>query len=165
MTRDATDDAPDDAFSELAQLILDVSRLVRARTPSGAEVVPLTDTERTVMRLVDLHPGSAPSELARRARLQRTNVSTALRALEGKGMLTRTPAPGRGVVVHPSERAASNLAVLRAAWGRELAGVLGDRPAAVRRCNDLLRQLEERLTTDEPSGSLTASDPGPDPVG
>ncbi len=158
MSPDAADDAPkgaadsasDDALSELAQLILNVSRLVRARTPSGAEVVPLTDTERTVMRLVDLHPGSAPSELARRARLQRTNVSTALRALEGKGMLTRTAAAGRGIVVHPSERAAANLAVLRVAWARELAGVLGDERAAVRQCNALLRRLEERLTAVGP---------------
>ena len=31
------------------------------------------------MRLVDLDPGSAPSEIARRGHLQRSNVSTALR--------------------------------------------------------------------------------------
>jgi len=152
VTRDATGEAPGDALSELAQLILTISRLVRARTPSGDEVVPLTDTERTVMRLVDLHPGSAPSEIARRARLQRTNVSTALRALEHKGMLTRTAAAGRGIVVHPSERAATNLAVLRGAWARELAGVLDDEPAAIRQCNDLLRRLEQRLTADQPDG-------------
>jgi len=148
--RSTADSASDDALSELAQLILNVSRLVRARTPSGDEVVALTDTERTVMRLVDLHPGSAPSEIARRARLQRTNVSTALRALEDKGMVTRTAAAGRGIGVHPSERAATNLAVLRAAWARELAGVLGDEPDAVRQCNDLLRRLEQRLTAVEP---------------
>jgi DNA-binding MarR family transcriptional regulator len=142
--------ATDGDVAELAQLILNVSRLVRARTPSGDEVVALTETEGTVMRLVDLHPGSAPSEIARRARLQRTNVSTALRALEDRGMVTRTAAAGRGIVVRPSERAATNLKILRAAWARELAGVVGDDPEAVRQCNALLRRLEQRLTEVEP---------------
>ena len=144
MTRTATDAA--ESLAELANLILNVGRLVRARTPSGDEVVALTDTERTVMRLVDLHPGSAPSEIARRARLQRTNVSTALRALEDKGMVVRESPAGRGIAVHPSERAATNLAVLRAAWARELAGLVGDDLAGVRQCNELLRRLEQRLT-------------------
>ncbi len=152
MTRAVAGSAVEDALAELAQLILNVGRLVRARTPSGDEVVPLTETERTVMRLVDLHPGAAPSEIARRARLQRTNVSTALRALEDKGMVTRTAASGRGIVVHPSERAATNLGILRAAWARELVGVLGDEPDAVRQCNDLLRRLEQRLTAVSADG-------------
>jgi DNA-binding MarR family transcriptional regulator len=152
VTRAVAGSAVEDALAELAQLILNVGRLVRARTPSGDEVVPLTETERTVMRLVDLHPGSAPSEIARRARLQRTNVSTALRALEDKGMVTRSAAAGRGIVVHPSERAATNLGILRAAWARELAGVLGDEPDAVRQCNDLLRRLEQRLTAVSADG-------------
>jgi DNA-binding MarR family transcriptional regulator len=152
VTRAVAGSAVEDSLAELAQLILNVGRLVRARTPSGDEVVPLTETERTVMRLVDLHPGAAPSEIARRARLQRTNVSTALRTLEDKGMVTRTAVAGRGIVVHPSERAATNLGILRAAWARELAGVLGDEPDAVRQCNDLLRRLEQRLTAVEPDG-------------
>lgn len=149
MTRDAREDAADDAFAELAHLILHVGRLVRARTPSGEDVVALTETERTVMRLVDLHPGSAPSEIARRARLQRTNVSTALRALEDKGMVTRTAAAGRGIVVRPSERAVANLRILRTAWARDLGGVIGDELDAVKQCNELLRRLEERLTAVE----------------
>ncbi len=140
---------PDDALAELADLILNVGRLVRSRTPSGDEVVPLTETERTVMRIVDLYPGSAPSEIARRTRLLRTNVSTALRALEDKDMVVRTPSAGRGILVHPSARAVANLDILRAAWSRELAGLIGGDLAAVRQCNDLLSRLEQRLTAVE----------------
>jgi DNA-binding MarR family transcriptional regulator len=136
------DVAADDPLADLADLILNVGRLVRSRIPDR---VPLTDTERQIMRVVDLYPGAAPSEIARRTRLQRTNVSTALRSLEDKGMISRAATTGRGIAVTPTERAATNLRNLRAAWSRELAGVLGDDLDAVRHCNQLLSHLEQRL--------------------
>ena len=135
----------DDPLAELADLILNVGRLVRACTPSGVGAVPLTETERTVMRVVDLFPGSSPSEIAGRTNVQRTNVSAALRALEDKGMVTRTSTSGRGVAVSPTQLADDNLRNLRAAWSHELAGALGDDLASVRRCIELLSRLERRL--------------------
>jgi DNA-binding MarR family transcriptional regulator len=137
-------------LADLADLILNVGRLVRALTPEGPHVIPLNETERQVMRVVDLYPGAAPSEIARRTRLQRTNVSTALRSLEDKGMISRT-ATGRGIAVRATERAAANLRVLRAGWARQLAGVMGDDLDTVRRCANLLSQLEQRLTADNDS--------------
>jgi DNA-binding MarR family transcriptional regulator len=142
-------DGRDDPLADLADLILNVGRLVRSCTPDGPEVVPLTETERQVLRVVDLYPGAAPSEIARRARLQRTNVSTALRSLEDKGMISRAATTGRGIAVRPTERAAANLRVLRAAWSRELAGILGDDLDAVTPCIDLLSRLEQRFTADD----------------
>ena len=139
----------DDPLADLADLILNVGRLVRACTPDGPEVVPLTETERQVMRVVDLYPGAAPSEIARRSRLQRTNVSTTLRSLEVKGMIVRAATTGRGVAVWPTERAAANLRVLRIAWSRELAAILGDHLDEVRQCIDLLSRLEQRFTADD----------------
>jgi hypothetical protein len=53
--------------------------------------------------------------------------------------------------VSPTERAAANLRTLRAAWSRELAGVLDDDLDAVRHCNQLLSHLEQRLTDDHTS--------------
>jgi DNA-binding MarR family transcriptional regulator len=141
------DDTADDPLADLADLILNVGRLVRARTPDGP-TRSLTETERQVMRVVDLYPGAAPSEIARRARLQRTNVSTALRSLEDMGMVSRAATTGRGIAVTPTDYAAANLRTLRAAWSRELAGVLGDDLDAVRHCNQLLARLEQRLTND-----------------
>ena len=141
----ATHDSLDDPLAELADLMLNVGRLVRARTPSKVDAVPLTETERTVMRVVDLFPGSSPSEIAARTHVQRTNVSAALRTLEGKGMVTRSSTSGRGVAVSPTQLAADNLRNLRAAWSRELAGALGDDLPSVRRCVELLGRLERRL--------------------
>ncbi|TSI14570.1 MarR family transcriptional regulator [Brevibacterium aurantiacum] len=152
MPRDIKEPVGGDAggqLADLADLILNVGRLVRARTPEGPQVVSLTETERQVMRIVDLYPGAAPSEIARRARLQRTNVSTALRNLEGKGMVSRAAVDGSGIAVCPTDRAASNLLVLRAAWAQELTVVLGDDLDAVRKCTHLLRHLEHRLTADD----------------
>lgn len=141
----ATSASVDDALAELADLILNVGRLVRARTPREADLVPLTETERTVMRVVDLFPGSSPSEIAARALLQRTNVSAALRALEDKGLVTRTSTSGRGVAVAPTQLAAENLRNLRTAWSHELAGALGNDLRSVHRCVELLSRLERRL--------------------
>ena len=128
MPRDTEETVGADAggpLADLADLILNVGRLVRARTPEGPQVVTLTETERQVMRVVDLYPGAAPSEIARRTRLQRTNVSTALRSLEGKGMVSRAATdghlgtgtrrhpgrrPGHGPAVHPLARPAGTAA-------------------------------------------------------
>src|SRR6478609_9754258 len=113
-----------DAFGELADLLLNVGRLVRARTPAEADGVPLNETERTVMRMVDLFPGASPSDIAERGRLQRSNVSAALR----------------------------NLEELRAAWARELAVPLADDVDDVRQCAALLARLEVRLIDADRAG-------------
>lgn len=138
--------ADHDALGELADLLLNVGRLVRARTPASADGVPLNETERTVMRVVDLFPGASPSDVAERGRLQRSNVSAALRTLEEKGMVERTSTSGRGVSVHTTPFSHRHLEGLRAAWARELAAPLADDVHAVRQCVELLRKLEASLT-------------------
>lgn len=132
-------------LAEFADLVLNVGRLIRAHTPAGSEIVALTETERQVMRLIDLHPGCAPSDIAARGRLQRTNVSAALRGLEGKGMIRRT-ATGRQVSVTPTRLAATNLRRLRAAWATELAETMDTDRETLFQCTQLLRALEQRLT-------------------
>jgi DNA-binding MarR family transcriptional regulator len=136
------------ALADLADLVLNVGRLIRARTPAPADAVALNETERHVMRLVDLHPGCTPSDIAALGRLQRSNVSAALNSLEGKGMIARTANGDRTVTVRPTQRAADNLDLLRSAWARELADALRDDLPAVRRCTRLLARLESQLNRD-----------------
>ena len=107
------DHTGEDPFAQFADLILNISRLVRDRTPTGTEVVRLTETERQVMRVIDLYPGSAPSDIAHRTRLQRTNVSTALRSLENKGMIVRTATSGRGGDRHGTGRSQPSNSAIR----------------------------------------------------
>lgn len=148
-SRSAADGHPE--LADLADLLLNVGRLVRARTPGEVDAVPLNDTERTVMRMLDLFPGSSPSEVAERARLQRSNVSAALRTLEDKGMVTRTPTSGRGVTVSPTPLAATNLERLRAAWAHQLGDALAGDLSEVRQCVALLERLELSLIESSPA--------------
>ncbi len=139
--------AADSDLADLADLVLGVGRLIRARLPEASDAIPMTETERLVMRVVDLHPASTPSAIAARTRLQRTNVSTALRTLEEKGLVTRTSGSGRHIEVHPTPLAATNLQRLRAARAGALAPALGGHADAARTCADLLLRLEAALTT------------------
>jgi DNA-binding MarR family transcriptional regulator len=100
------------------------------------------------MRVVDLFPASSPSVIAARSRIQRTNVSAALRSLESKGMITRTSSSGRGIRVMPTAYAASNLRRMRTAWARQLSPALGDDLASVRHCVELLALLERALVEE-----------------
>lgn len=134
----------DELLADFADLVLNVGRLIRAHTPAATELVTLNETERQVMRLIDLHPGCSPSDIAARGRLQRTNVSAALRSLEAKEMITRATS-GRQVSVTPTRLAETNLLALRAAWGTELAHMLDADRETLRRCTELLRGLEQRL--------------------
>lgn len=61
-------------------------------------------------------------------------------------MISRAATAGRGVAVRPTERAAENLSVLRAAWSRELSRVIGDDLGGVHECIDLLTRIEQRFT-------------------
>lgn len=137
----------DDELGGIADLVLNVGRLLRARTPTSAQLVEMTETERHVMRIVDLHPGITPSEIARRGRLQRTNVSTTLRSLEGKGLVDRVASSGRTTMVGPTPLAQENLARLRAAWYAELAGLLAtpEEVEAVKQCAQMLMKMEDHL--------------------
>lgn len=136
-----------DALADLADLLLNVARLVRANTPSPASNVLMTETERHVMRIVDLHPGSSPSEIAARAHLQRTNVSAALRALEGKGMVLRHSTSGRGIAVESTQQAVAGLVALRETWAQLLAEAVDADTETIVVCNELLRGIEEHFLT------------------
>jgi DNA-binding MarR family transcriptional regulator len=113
--------------------------------PPG-DVPALTETERMVMRVVDLTPGLTPSEIADRSVLQRPNVSAALRSLEAKGLVDRTERVGRNVVVRPTEAAASSLERLRTALRKVMEEAMeGTDTSALLALSAPLRELEQRL--------------------
>ena len=79
------------------------------------------------MRHIDHHPGVTPSEVARATGLQRSNLSTALRALERRGFVERRADPhdARGVNLFPTDLAADNLKRLRRQWADQMKSALG----------------------------------------
>ncbi|MBB2989761.1 DNA-binding MarR family transcriptional regulator [Mycolicibacterium iranicum] len=111
-------------LADLADLVMTVARAVKMQTVSDPSVLDLSATEVTVLRYLDHHPDVSPSTVAAATGLQRSNMSRALRDLEGKGLVQRTPAPAdsRQTLLRSTALAADNLARVRGIWAR----VLGD---------------------------------------
>jgi len=120
-------DRPRDALlGSLVDAVLDVERELQHSHRDVPGVIPLNDTERLVMRYVDRHPGAPAGVVAAGTRLLRSNLSHALRGLEAKGLVVRTPDPddARSSRLHPTPLAATNLARLRRVWSDAVAGAL-----------------------------------------
>ena len=77
-------------------------------------------------------PGLSVNDTAAEFRLAPANVSTALRALEARGLLERRrdPADGRVVRLHPTEAALTHRSDQERAWGSALAQALAALPKA-----------------------------------
>jgi DNA-binding MarR family transcriptional regulator len=144
----ATSASADD-LADLAELILNVAREIRSRRFEDDRAIHLNWSEANVMRFIDHHPGAAPSDVAEATGLHRSNLSTALRSLEINGLVERRadPADRRGVNLFPTALAASNLALVRDEWARQLANALGDDRGAVSDALLLLQRLERGLVT------------------
>ena len=104
-------------LADLADVIMNVGQEIKMLGGDG-KTIPLTITESNVMRYVDRHPGTSPSDLAAGTGLHRSNMSAALRGLEEKGLISRAQSAddGRVITVSPTARAAQNLELLRAGW-------------------------------------------------
>lgn len=135
-------------LADLADLVLAVSRAIKLRTAADSSVLDLSATEVTVLRYIDHHPGVGPSAVAAGTGLQRSNLSRALRDLEAKELVRRSAdtADNRQSLLHSTERAADNLAHIRAIWselfGEALDGADGH---DIRAALELLGALERGL--------------------
>ena len=138
----------DSELADLAEAILGVGRELRMRTDT--HVIQLTAQEAHVMRHIDHHPGVTPSDVARATGLQRSNLSTALRALERRGFVERRADPhdARGINLFPTDRAADNLTRLRRQWATQLASALGGELQHVAAAKALLARVEAGLVAD-----------------
>lgn len=136
--------SPDARLADLADVLLSVARSIHA--PLVGDIVPLTATETTVMRYIDRNPGTTASAAAAATRLQRSNLSTAVRGLEQKGLVERShdERDARSVHLHPTALAAANLRRLRAAWAGIIGGALGE-GADVEAAIAVLERLESGL--------------------
>jgi DNA-binding MarR family transcriptional regulator len=138
-------------LADLADSVLALSREIEFRHRYD-DVIALTLNERLALRVIDRAGGIAPSELADRLGLQRSNLSTALRGLEAKGLVTREHdgGDGRAVVVRSTPLAAENLQRLRDGWSEVLASVAPqgvDLPGATGLLNQLTADLIEQRRT------------------
>ncbi|ANP74444.1 MarR family winged helix-turn-helix transcriptional regulator [Cryobacterium arcticum] len=117
-----------DRYADLAEVILRAARELSFREHRDSGTISLTPANANVMRYIDRNPGATPSDVADATGVLRSNLSASLRELERLGFVERRsdPADGRGVQLFPTERAARNLAVIRAGWGEHARDALGD---------------------------------------
>ena len=140
---------PDDRFADLAETILTVAREIRLREYDSEGTIALTPSNAQVMRYIDAHPGSTPSETAEATGLLRSNLSTGVRELEKIGFLERRqdPEDGRGVRLYSTPLAAEGLARVRSQWADDAGRVLG-RSRGVAEATALLKKLAAGLVEE-----------------
>lgn len=93
--------------ARLAAVISPLRRALLAATRTEARLPELSDAQIDVIRALPRGTSRGPAEIATRLRLSRSTVSNLLTAMEGEGLVERTPAPsdGRRIVVRSSARA------------------------------------------------------------
>jgi DNA-binding MarR family transcriptional regulator len=129
--------------------------LPRTVGASAAAADPLPLSELEIMRLLARRPGLSVNDVAGQLGLQSTNVSTAVRALVGRGLLERQAddRDRRVVRLVPTELALSARVKREQSWGESLAPVLVDLPSADREyllaAEPALRALADRLAGHE----------------
>lgn len=140
---------------ELAVALFDVAWLL-PRT-IGADRDPgtaLPGSELEVMRLLVRRPGLSVTEVAAALRLQPANVSTTVRALDGRGLVERRrdDHDGRFVRLHPTPRALGHREAQERRWSDRLDDALGrltaDDARALRAATPALRQLADALAQE-----------------
>jgi len=119
--------------TDLAVVLHDLAWLLPrtiGREPDPRHVLPASELE--IMRLLVRRPGLSVNETAAELRLAPANVSTALRALEARGLLERRrdPVDGRVVRLHPTTAALEHRSDQERAWGNALAHALDALPNA-----------------------------------
>lgn len=139
-------------WEDLADLILIVAREIHFRGYRDEKALSLSPSEGMVMRHLVAQASATPSQIASATGLQRTNVSTVLRDLEGKGLIERhvDPQDRRGVSVHRTRRGAENYALVRKEWGDAVSAAAGGNGDKLEDALALLRSIEIGLTSTRP---------------
>jgi DNA-binding MarR family transcriptional regulator len=119
--------------TDLAVVLHDLAWLLPrtiGREADPGQVLPASELE--IMRLLVRRPGLSVNETAAELRLAPANVSTALRALEARGLLERRrdTDDGRVVRLHPTAAALAHRSEQELAWGNALAQALDALPSA-----------------------------------
>ncbi|WP_062299070.1 MarR family winged helix-turn-helix transcriptional regulator [Demequina maris] len=140
------DDPTDGRLAELADVVMRIARDLDPQA-GGLDLVPLTGTETAVLRWVHRHPGTSPSAAADGTGLRRPNLSAALRSLEDKGLVRRSPdaSDHRQQRLDPTALADESLDRIRAYWAARVRAALGDAVDEACATVDLLERLESGL--------------------
>jgi DNA-binding MarR family transcriptional regulator len=131
----------------LADVVVELSRHLDLRSPELRGIVELTGTEVAVIRAIHHHPRASPSQVATTTGLARSNISTALRTLEARGLVVREHPPGdrRTVELVATDLAEENVALIHRFWEQRLSAAPPDVRAAALRALPALQDLAAAL--------------------
>jgi DNA-binding MarR family transcriptional regulator len=106
----------------LAVALLDISSAVRRKSHENTGFSDLPNGVLEILRVIEGEPGITVAEVATRLGRQISNVSTQLRELDARGLITRTrdPADKRYVTLHPTEESQRIKNLLEGIWAEEL---------------------------------------------
>jgi DNA-binding MarR family transcriptional regulator len=115
---------------ELALALHDVSWRVARLGPADVGVEPLPATELAVLRAVMDQPGRSVSDVASSMSMQSSNVSAAVRALVGRGLVDKRPdADDRRVtLLRPTAQALKNRDAIEKAIAGTIFAALANMP-------------------------------------
>jgi DNA-binding MarR family transcriptional regulator len=143
----------DPRWADLADQVLILAREIQFRGYRDPDAVPLTQSEGMVMRYLQDHPGTAPSQLADATGLQRANISAVLRGLERKGLAERRASPDdlRRATVNPTQRGRRNYALVRQEWAAVVSAAASHDSTSLDEALALLRKISASLTSSRPA--------------
>src|SRR5262249_21156134 len=97
-------------------------------------------------------PVAAPNEIAAAVGLQRSNLSTLMRGLEGHGLVERAVSENdrRGVTVRLTERGRRNYLAARRAWAAAIASAAGNDTRNLDEVLTLLKEIASGLIAMRP---------------
>lgn len=118
--------ATDDDVQRLAHTARSVVWALRrfGEKEAGLSRLPLSEIE--VLRVIEEHPGSTVSEIARALNLQSSNVSTTVRRLVDQGLLEKRsdPSDGRSFRLHQTPVATHNNQKIDQMWADGIRSLL-----------------------------------------
>lgn len=131
----AADQAPQTGYRELAAALVDVSEHIRRSAHEATGYQPLPNGMLDILRVIEVNPGITVAEVAARLDRQLSNVSTQLKDLFGRGLVTRNrdSTDKRYVTLHTTAEAAHIKEVLESSWAEALETVAQRLPPAEQR--------------------------------
>ena len=139
-----------DRWADLADLILTISREIQVRGYADAEAHSLTTSEAAVMRHLQKEPSTSMTGLINATGLLRTNLSTVLKSLDGKGLIERRVRAEnrREITVHRTQRGRRNYEVVRREWSRLISRAAPLDDGALGEALDLLSGIRDGLIAE-----------------
>ncbi|WP_298177059.1 MarR family transcriptional regulator [Saccharomonospora sp.] len=140
---------------ELATVLRNLAWTIHRMVPEVAGLDPLPTTELAVIKQVLEAPGITVTELARQLGMQQSNVSTAVRALVGRGLVARQRCPEdrRVTRLSPTEKSLAARESIDTVWSgtiwTAMTRLSDEHVVALESASEALQALDQALHSEQ----------------